>query len=181
MTDKQLVLKKAQEPTLMTGKRGSEYRTNESWVMLSRVKGGYSVEWGDARGGTGEETFNNIVPAEGKYERWMAPDMEDATKSEIESDNKGLELEDIVRLYINEGDDPIGGVDTIVDMITEEVPKVRGKYKNIIPNYSGEEPWIIATFSRGKEKVDVYFEGWMVKIVRTKFRWVPPHVQVIAK
>lgn len=73
----QKILKSAQEPAILSTRRGSEYRTNENWVQLIQNDKGYEVVWGDARGSNGSRETTDISIAESEYERHLTDEMEE--------------------------------------------------------------------------------------------------------
>lgn len=158
VTQKTLLLKMAKEPIFLYGD-GSQVRTHEQWVQLSRSKDGYTVSWGNDRGIVNDELCKSLSQAECVYNGELTRDMKNVSKAEVNEENAGLTLENIVRLFGEEGDNIREGVDGYLESLAN-AKGVRSTYKTLMSRI--EDSWVKATVRRGKEKLFVYFEGHMI-------------------
>jgi len=143
-----------------------ENRTDEHWVQLFRDRKGYHVEFGDDRGtlktSDGESIDDVIEVYQSKVEEY---DMEEDSQKEVDRENQKLSLEDIVRLYFEEGDYLNEGMDDALDRLKTDA-NIRHSYKNI---YEGSNGFLAkVNLRRGSEKLTVFvdYDGTNPHMVR---------------
>lgn len=148
-------------------------RTNRHCVQIYKDREGYVVELRDERGfikGESGESLNDVLDFF-NY-NVIDYDMEIDSQKEIDSENKDLTLEDIVRLYAEEGDyldGNLDGIDGFLERLKEEA-NIKYSYRNLISNSSGFLARAILRRGRGRgsDKVVVYidYDGMNPHMVR---------------
>jgi len=144
-----------------------DVRTRDHWATVYKDADGYHAEFGDEVGKIAHKDAGTFFDVEQHYRDWVSGyRMKEDSRKEIKEENKALTLEDIVRLYFEEGNYLDNGMDEALETFKEETG-IRYHYKTLFSNSGGFLARVVISRKGEKTIVFIDYDGMTSHMVRS--------------